>query len=424
MKKRPIRTELKDALRFNSGVRWLLSRIYGLKASLTTSPRPKLDLLCKSIRLCPPGRYRNGLMTRAEGVADSGPASARELLNSDSSYEEKVIAKGIILKPHIGDNEPGVIFISFEEQWARLLHIENLKEFSDKYRLVVSPTWSPPHTSFNYLFPRLYPRPIITLISNAEDLDYFPNMSKSYVPVNLYASSWVNPDIFHPAPDQKKDLDIVVVSNFGEYKRHFELFKALADMPKEITVTLVGQPNSGRTADDLLNEADQYGVRDRITLKESVSNAEVIDLVCRAKVSLVLSMREGSCVVVVESMFANTPVGLFEDAAIGSKAFINDSTGRLLPHRNLAGALVDFINDSETFSPRDWVMDNGVSCHTSSQTLNACVKKEALANGENWTQDIAEFYWHPDPVYVNDEAKDRMKNEASLIKKEFGIDFS
>jgi len=42
----------------------------------------------------------------------------------------------------------------------------------------------------------------------------------------------------------------------------------------------------------------------------------------------VLSRREGSCVVVAESMFADTPVALLDNAVIGSRAFINDQTGR------------------------------------------------------------------------------------------------
>jgi hypothetical protein len=119
----------------------------------------------------------------------------------------------------------------------------------------------------------------------------------------------------------------------------------------------------------------------------------------RAKSSLILSRREGSCVAVVESMFANTPVGLYADAEVGSKAFINASTGRLLQHENLGAQLTDFVKTSASYEPRKWVMENGVSCIASSQVLNEALKLHALETGGEWTRDIATLRWRPNPEY-------------------------
>src|SRR6185295_6788336 len=73
------------------------------------------------------------------------------------------ISKATFLKPYVGPLEKGIIFISFEDQWARLLHARNLAEFAKKYTLIVSPTWCPPHSLVNGLFPAVYPGTIFTL---------------------------------------------------------------------------------------------------------------------------------------------------------------------------------------------------------------------------------------------------------------------
>src|SRR5579863_5905316 len=63
--------------------------------------------------------------------------------------EKRRIEKAVVLKPRVGLREKGVVFVSFEDQWVRLLWNCNLKEFADNYTLVVSPTWSPPHSLVN-----------------------------------------------------------------------------------------------------------------------------------------------------------------------------------------------------------------------------------------------------------------------------------
>ena len=314
-----------------------------------------------------------------------------------------------------------MVFVSFEEQWARLLNIPNLDDFVKKYQLVIAPTWCPPHSTFNYLFPRVYPGKIVTTISSPRDLEYLPRISQSYLPVELYASNWVNPDLYRPRPHEVRDIDILMVANFGIYKRHFALFKALSQIDEPLRVVLVGQPNGKRTSDVLMAEAEAYGVADTVELKERVSNDELVDLLCRAKTSIILSKREGSCVAVVESMFADTPVGILEEATIGSKVFVNDQTGRLLRSNKLVEDLVDFVRDSSQFSPRQWVVDNGIDCHGSSERLNVFLKELTQSRGETWTRDIYVHHWRPDPQILKDEEREQMASEARSIKEAFGV---
>jgi glycosyltransferase involved in cell wall biosynthesis len=89
---------------------------------------------------------------------------------------------------------------------------------------------------------------------------------------------------------------------------------ALRAMPESIRVLLIGQSQDGRTAETILSEARDYGVENRFTLMSSLPHEEVIKALCRSKVSVLLSYREGSAVVVAESLFADTPTALLEGA--------------------------------------------------------------------------------------------------------------
>ena len=332
------------------------------------------------------------------------------------------IEKAVILKRRVSDRERGVLLISFDYQWMRLLSIPKLDELAREYVLVTAPTWSPPHCLHNTLFHASYPdRRMYTLISNSQDVRIFPRLSEKVRVVPLYASSWVNPDLYRPALFRDKDIDIVMLAGFGVYKRHFELFRALRELPRETRVVLLGTPSAGRTAADLFREARLYGVADRFELRESASDEAVSDHLARAKISVILSKQEGSCVAVVESMFAGTPVGVLEDAVIGSKAFINEQTGRLFRRGHVGRQMAEFLARAESFSPREWVLENGVSCHGSTRVLNELLKADALGAGEEWTEDIAVHYWRPDPLLLNAADRVRLKPAYSYIHTRFGI---
>jgi hypothetical protein len=118
----------------------------------------------------------------------------------------------------------------------------------------------------------------------------------------------------------------------------------------------------------------------------------------RAKTALIFSRREGCCVAVTESLFADTPMGLMADAHIGPLEYINEKTGiRLERKRNLSGQLMDFVERSEQFRPREWALEN-ISNAASTAKLNAFLRKHALKEGRPWTQDLVVPCWRPHPT--------------------------
>src|SRR6266853_4271476 len=233
------RLEAEDYLRWHPATRDLLHHRVMRKARRresqdTNAILRSVDQLCAATRLAPNARAMQQseemILERIQPI-DMSKVNWREYV---PDVERRHVEKAVVLKPRIGPKEKGVVFISFEDQWARLLWNCNLKEFAESYTLVVSPTWSPPHSLTNYLFPAAYPGPIFCLISNTRDLHIFPRLSNRYLMVPLFASSWVNPDLYKPLPFDKRDISIFMLANFGKYKRHFLLFKALRQMPASV----------------------------------------------------------------------------------------------------------------------------------------------------------------------------------------------
>ncbi len=367
-------------------------------------------------------------MRLAEALADRRLAGLkRQSVLLPRTVDDLKVDKSAVLKPALPGGEKGVVFISFERNWQRLMcaGAETLERLEKDYRFILAPTWSPPHSTIGYLFPRMFDSPVFSTLSNVSDLGIMPRLSSNYRLLPLYASSWVNPEIFHPLPASERDIDVIVLSNFAKYKRHHVLFRTLAKIPapQRPRVMLVGQPDGLRTGEVLLKEAADFGVRECIELRQSVSDAEVCALLCRSKCALITSRREGSCVAVVEAMMAGAPVGLLRGAAIGSAVFLNDQTGRRLDEKNLEHDLLRLIADAPSFSSREWLIKHGIECHSSTRAANAALREEALKNGEPWTQDLWTLHWRPNPQLLDPGQEKLALAETEVIRRNHGIHF-
>lgn len=324
-----------------------------------------------------------------------------DLISPDSAVDE--VRTGIILKRPEAGGEKGVLFISFEYQWSRLFRFADIGRLARDYQLVVAPSWSPPYDLPFEVAAKLWPGSLFTLMSNFEDFDTFGRLASNVRPIRLLASNWVHPALFDSAVPVSKEFDIVMLANFAEYKRHFLLFRALREMPEGTRVLLLGRAIDDRTADTVLSEADAYGVRNRVTIREGLPDQEMVRAMKSAKVSVIMSGTEGACVAIVEALFADVPVALFEQARVGSKAYINKQTGVRLASHDVGRQLSRFIEHSGDFSPRQWALAHEISCFGSTRVLNEAIKAQATSRGEPWTRDIAIHHWRPNPSYVNEK---------------------
>ncbi len=97
-----------------------------------------------------------------------------------------VLGTCALLKPYVSEREKGILYLSFEREWVKLLIHCNPVELARYYVPVLAPS-SDPHNLVNYLFPAIFPGPIFTQISHAEEVDILPEVSPRFAVVPLYA---------------------------------------------------------------------------------------------------------------------------------------------------------------------------------------------------------------------------------------------
>jgi len=261
---------------------------------------------------------------------------------------------------------------------------------------------------------------LFSILSNLDDQEVFARLHPNVVPIPLLASHWVAPEIFKPQ-NTSKEFDVVVLANFATYKRHFALFRALRDA-RHLKALLLGRQWGSRTAETLRSEARYFGVLDQITIREGLDDEAMVRSLQSAKVSLMLSMNEGSCVAVAESLFADVPVGLLRGANIGSRCFINPQTGRFLAPRGLGREIASFVHDAQQFSPREWMEQTGQSCHPSSLKLSDFLRSWSREHGVPWNDDLAGKHWRPNPQYLRRDEAVKLTAEYDTFAAKYGVE--
>jgi glycosyltransferase involved in cell wall biosynthesis len=297
----------------------------------------------------------------------------------------------IVLKAPGAAGEKGVLFAGNETAWPAVAHVAARTDLLASYDFVGLSAWSPPKYQKLAAFVGLSDDPIHIGISNPDDLAAYALLAPAIAPLPLMASDWVNPDDFRPRARAERDNDILMVAGWGRYKRHWLLFEALRGLPADLSVVLIGADSGGRTARHVRTEARRFGVRQDLMFLTGLPVHEVNDFQSRARIAVVFSAREGACVAVTESLFADTPVGLMADAHVGSKSHINPQTGVLFARSRLPRQLGEFLDVSDRFRPRAWAEAN-ISCHRSSEKLNQHLREAALDSGRPWTTNIVPLF--------------------------------
>jgi glycosyltransferase involved in cell wall biosynthesis len=413
---------LSDLLRSSPLTRAVAARALRARAWLErASPTRRLALLARAAHICPDRMGRAGLRERIRAElerlrpdqVDWSTAGAGEAGRTD-------LAKAIILKPPVSPAEKGLLHVAFESQWLRLLRSGQAEDVARRYDLLLGPSWSPPPDLALLLAVQLWPGRLYTLLSNFEDGATMRALSERLTPVPLLASSWVNPAAYQEHLGRPKDYDIVMLANFSRVKRHWLLFQTLRRLPRRYRVLLLGVPLDGRTEQTVRDEARAFGVAGRFDLHVRPTRTEIGRGLARARVSLIFSRLEGSCIAVAESLFADTPVGLFRTARIGSRAFINAQTGRLLDRAGLAAQVERFVDEADGYSPLFWAREN-ISCYRSQEVLNRTLRDDALGQGRPWTRDVVAMQNDTFPRYVAAETEADMKAWNDDFARRYGL---
>jgi glycosyltransferase involved in cell wall biosynthesis len=317
--------------------------------------------------------------------------------------ENPQLTRSVILKGHTTQGEKGVLLTYFEYNLARVLALpdDGLAWLDAHYHLVFVASWSP--TDYAILGSALLrlKSPLFIQCANQAEREKLSTLHPRLVCLPGLACDWVDPALYDPIPQNKRSIDLLMVANWGAFKRHWEFFEALTSLPRELRVVFVGQREGGRDKRFIEEMARDIGVPQNLRFFESLSIEEVTALQCDARISVILSRREGGCVAAVESLFAGCALAMRADAHIGSSAHINRQTGLQLRPGRIAEDLGTLISRCADLRPEDWAIAN-IRNDLTLARINAVLRDHSLAVGQAWTSDLAVPRWRPHPTLAHE----------------------
>jgi hypothetical protein len=404
------------------------------KDSLKYSPLTAKVLLAGAklrLRMVRDDAQRANLLTRAYRLAETAPtrqalrADAERYLNGKTgniwreqqvgwiryprAAEDTHVNRSIVLKAPRPTGEKGVLLVMFEYNWLRLLaNVKDLGYLGEKFDIIFSTSWSPTDYALLALALQSMSGTIFVQACNYGEIPWIEEFSPRLKYLPCIACDWINPDCYQPKPYAQRQTDILMVANWAPFKRHWQFFDALRRMPRNLRITMIGQEEGGHTLSMLRDQAALFGVKQDINFVENITIDDVTCYQCDSKISLILSRREGCCVAAVESLFADSPLGMMHDAHVGPKAYINNDTGVLLRPDHMEVQLQRFLDNAGSFRARAWATEN-ISCTKSIAKVNALLRSHVEQSGAPWTADLKTPYWRPYPVFLNARDREEMR---------------
>jgi glycosyltransferase involved in cell wall biosynthesis len=336
------------------------------------------------------------------------------------------LTRSIILKAPGPGDEKGVLLLTAEANWVKLLNTNDVADVGARFTLLLSAGWSPLDYSLVGLALRRTTGPVFIEPANYAEVPRIETLNPRVKCLPTLCSDWIHPGLFRPKPRDARGTDLLMVANWAPFKRHWHFFSALRRMPPKLRVTLIGQPDGPFALDRVRQQARDFGAPQDIRYIENVRVEKVYEAMCDSRGLVLMSRQEGPCVAVTEAMFADTPVAMLRDAHIGTRAYINERTGVLLDHRRVACQLLRMLQRIDEYRPREWA-EAHISCHVSLARWNNFLRQQAAGEGRPWTRDLVPFCWKPYTTYL--KAEDRAAMEPVYLDlrarhpKTFGADF-
>lgn len=402
---------LRDWLKHDSLPREFYARALGSRGST--------DRLCRAYAQSEDATYLGGIARRL------GPTLETPMAASPGEAAPS-LSRTLLVKAPGPEGERGVILSYFEYNWSRLLRgIPDYGEFARRYTVVHLPSWSP--TRYDLLAEALRrgapELPIYIQPANDRERSKLERFHPRIRTVAGLACDWVDPACFLPRSWAERDIDLLVVSNWAPFKRHWELFSTLRRMPRDLRVVCVGQPDSGKTLADIRELQRRFRAPQEIEFLESIPIDRVTDLQCRAKVSPLFSRWEGGCVAAVEALMAGSVLAMREDARIGARAHVNAETGVTFRHRSAAEQLLRALEDGQSLRPREWAIEH-IAADRTLEKLNAQLRADSFAAGRPWTTDLAAMRYRPYLALMDESDRKRLDEPAQELTRRYPTVFA
>ncbi|WP_395747328.1 hypothetical protein [Prosthecobacter sp.] len=401
---------LADGARYSGALRTWAARGLWCRARVARRGSTRLALLSRAVSLAD-GAAAWRPMLRALQAAGEGTGDTvwRAALRARSRLPEVVkkqpaLTRTVVLKAPGAPGEKGVLLTYFEYNLCRLLLMPaaELRWLAEHYEILFAASWCPTDYALLGLGCALLPDGFWIQPANEAERERLTEFHPGLRCLPGLACDWVDAQFYQPKPWSERTVDILMVANWGGFKRHWDFFHALTRMPPQLRIVLVGQNEGGVTQQHIRKLAADIGVPQELEIRQSISIEEVTRLQCDSRISTVLSRREGGCVALVESLFAGCALAVREDACIGAAAHVNERTGMRLRPGHLAEDYMELLRRGPRLDSASWAREN-VSCHRTLEKVQQALRVDAAAQGRPWTRDLALPHWRPHPVLAHAE---------------------
>lgn len=305
----------------------------------------------------------------------------------------------IVLKKKQSAQEKGVLLIKFTPVLEVLPRALDMKALLREYTLVVEPSWSgicqPEILQFC-----AYHEDIHVMAPEESDYEFILMLESNLKPMTLGPGDWVAAGDVCSTSSVKK-FDIVMNSNWGSWKRHYVLFRALKKMPDSTRVALIGFPLWGEGRDKIERLVKYYKIEKQVVIFENIAHSEVMKVVSESNVGALMSLKEGANKSVSECILSGVPVVLLDSHVGGARGKINSLTGRFSSERDLAFQLQELIVTVNKESTKKWGLEN-ISSRAATNKLNTILRLSAIESNQTWTEDIVEKRNSPELDYAID----------------------
>jgi glycosyltransferase involved in cell wall biosynthesis len=326
------------------------------------------------------------------------------------------IWRDVIVLKDASPGEKGVVLVKYARTFSAVPALFDLDRLRERYTFVLEPCWAGQCNSSVLLWLERDNPVVIEQCTEPEDHEFISAVGAPFTPVKLSSADWVDSQVFAEVSSTEKKFDFVMVANWGRHKRHDTLFRALEQIrDRDLRVLLIGFPYVGRTIDDIRAESARVA-NPRVTfdIRESIPHAEVASLVSQTKAFVFLTLKEGDNKSVVESMFADTPVVVYDKTVGGTSIRVNPQTGVLSSDEELPAKLRYMLDHHQEFSPRRWALERTGS-PIATRVLDDALRGAVRAAGGVYERSIVEKTNKPNLAYKNPADRERFQADYEYI---------
>lgn len=421
------KTRLREWVKYGLALRSAKALILAVRGMLSRDPAVRLCWLCRAYvvaehaALWPPlvRAIRHTCAGRTEQELDWRRTPNASIYHRwEQTYP--FVARTTMMKAPGAHGEKGVLLSTFEYNWFLMMEDpEAFRALCRDYLLVLSTSWS--SSDYHLLALAVLIEPEATFFiqacnygERAKIASFHPRLKT----LDTLPCDWLNPEAFPQPKFEDRDIDLLIVSNWAPFKRHWALFNALRDLPASLRVVCIGQPDSGRTLEDIQALQRLLGAPQKIEYLQRVPIEQVSALQCRARVGVILSLWEGCCVAAAEALMAGAPLAMCRDAHVGPLAYVDDTTGFILSRVPKAAEIAHALEAAAQRQPRAFAAKR-LSFQASTASLNALLKAHETAAGRPWTQDLVPIFWRPHPRIANDADRERLAPAYAALSRRF-----